>query len=288
MPRLRFQPVFFFLMSLAAASAFLIPPQYTAKVTPRLEWLFAPVARPSGAVGAWANGRSAGLPPDDRAGFVIKVENDELRQQNIYLRQRVEDLERLNADRAQLGDLRTFCTPVPVIGGDPGIRESLAVEASSLGGLRDGMYVIYPGGIVGTLRSGLAGGQVELITNPGKRVYAYFSGQRGGTAKGQDGRPANTAGYVRLNKERVLVEGAGKGQLVYRLGRVDDVKAWGLQKGDWVVLDDDDWPARLHGVRIGWVNEIVRHKDNPLFCEVRITPAADLRKLREVMVLTRQ
>src|SRR5438128_1082055 len=115
MPRLRFQPVFFFLMSLAAASAFLIPPQYTAKVTPRLEWLFAPVARPSGAVGAWANGRSAGLPPDDRAGIVIKVENDELRQQNIYLRQRVEDLERLNADRAQLGDLRTLCTPVPVI-----------------------------------------------------------------------------------------------------------------------------------------------------------------------------
>src|SRR4051812_35686042 len=230
MPRLRFQPVFFLLMSLAAASAFLIPPHLTAKVTPRLEWLFAPVARPSGAVAAWAHGRSAGLPPDDRKEYVVLAENDELRQQNVYLRQRVEDLERVNADRAQLGDLRTLCTPVPVIGGDPGVRESLAVEASSLGGLRDGMYVIYPGGIVGTLRSGVAGGQVELITNPGKRVYAYFSGKRDGpAAKGADGRPANAAGFVRLNKERVLVEGAGKGQLVYRLGRAEEVKAWGLQ-----------------------------------------------------------
>src|SRR3954462_5401317 len=99
MPRLGFQPVFFLLMSLAAASAFLIPPQYTAKVTPRLEWLFAPVARPSGAVGAWANGRSAGLPPDDRSAYAIRSENDDLRQQNIYLREQLENLQRLNHDR---------------------------------------------------------------------------------------------------------------------------------------------------------------------------------------------
>jgi cell shape-determining protein MreC len=282
-------------MSLAAASAFLIPPSYTARVTPRLEWLFAPVARPAGAIAGWAHGRSSELPADARPERKIVAENDELRQQNVYLRQRVEDLERVNADRAQLGDLRTLCTPVPVIGGDPGTRESLAVEASSLGGLRDGMYVIYPGGIVGTLRSGVAGGQVELITNPGKRVYAYFSGKRDGpaakgqAADGKDDRPANAAGFVRLNKERVLVEGAGKGHMVVRLAKVSDVnRKWGLQKGDWVVLDDDEWPLRLHGVRIGWVADIVSSRDNPLFCEIRITPAADLMKLREVMVLTKQ
>ena len=41
------------------------------------------------------------------------------------------------------------------------------------------MCVLYSGGIVGTLqRSGVAGGQVQLVTNTGFRVTAYFAAYR--------------------------------------------------------------------------------------------------------------
>src|SRR5690349_10624017 len=200
----RFKHVFFGLMGLAALSAFVIPPRYTDRVSPPLQILFAPVAAPVHAlVSRAAGGGGPDLPPDQRPAYAIRLENDRLVQENIWLRQHLEELQRINNEREKLGDLRSLCTPVKVLGSDLGLRESLAVAGSSLEGLKDGMYVIYPGGIVGTLqRSGVAGGQVQLITNPGFRVTAYFSGMRKVTRDGQ----TETA-MTRVGPERVLVEG---------------------------------------------------------------------------------
>jgi hypothetical protein len=156
------------------------------------------------------------------------------------------------------------------------------------------MWVVYPGGIVGTLqRSGVAGGQVRLVTNPGFRVTAYFSGLRrkpddAGGGKNASKSDAAAGEFQRLNNDRVLVEGAGRGQMVVRHQKMADVQAWGLQKGDWVVLDDADWSARLRGLRIGRVAAITTQRESPLFAEIRITPDADLRKLQEVMVLSKE
>jgi hypothetical protein len=292
---LKFNHVFFLLMTAAAAGAFLIPAKFMDRVTPQVQALFWPVARPARALGAWAVGRGGTeLPPEHRSTLAIRTENLQLSDENIKLRYDLEELRKINGEREKLGDLRPLCTPVPVVGGDAGTRESLAVASSSLAGLKDGMYVLSPGvtgvQIVGTLqRSGMAGGQVKLITNPGSRVYAYFSGLRKlDPAAGKETGQKPEAGYVRLNKGRVLVEGIGKQRMVVQRVTAADAKAWGVQAGDYVVLDDEDWPPRLRGRRIGRVAEIVPHKEQPLFVEIRINPLCDLLALREVMVLTRE
>src|SRR5918993_420829 len=59
----------------------------------------------------------------------------------------------------------------------PGLhgRDALQLQASKFSGLRDGMAVIYSGDIVGTLKQvGVAGGQVQLVTDPGDPVFRYF------------------------------------------------------------------------------------------------------------------
>ncbi len=280
----RFKHVFVALMALAALSAFVIPPRFTDRAVPQLQILFAPVARPTQALVSRAAGHGGPeLPPDERPAYAIRLENDRLVQENIWLRQHLDELQRVNNEREKLGDLRPLCTPVKVLGPDPGPRESLAVAGSSLEGLKDGMYVVYPGGIVGTLqRSGVAGGQVQLITNPGFRVTAYFSGTRKVT---QDGK-TETA-ILRVGPERVLVEGVGRQEMRVRQVKAADLKAWDLRPNDYVILDDPDWPNRLRGTRIGRVTAIVPHKDRALFAEVHIAPTSDLLKLREVMVLTK-
>jgi cell shape-determining protein MreC len=53
------------------------------------------------------------------------------------------------------------------------------------------------------------------------------------------------------------------------------------------MLDDPDWPKNLQNRRIGKVVSIDKRKDAPLYAEIRIRPESDLKKLKEVMVLTR-
>jgi cell shape-determining protein MreC len=288
MPHAKSNHLFFGLMALAGVSAFLIPAKYTDRVVPQLQLLFFPFSAPVRGVAAWAHGREEQLPPDDRASYAIRLENDRLRQQNVKLRYDLVEQLKITNELKNLGDLGPLCTPVKVVGSDPGQRESLALAGSSLEGLKDDMCVVYPGGIVGRLqRTGLAGGQVQLVTNPGFRVTAYFSAVR----RKPDGKnPAAkdaTGDLVRLNNERVLVEGAGRGQMVVRHQKMSDVQGWGLQKGDWVVLDDTEWPPRLRGLKIGRVASITTHRESPLFAEIKIAPDADLLKLQEVMVLTK-
>jgi len=55
-----------------------------------------------------------------------------------------------------------------VIGADSGTRDSLAISGTSLDGLKEGMYVLYPGGLVGQVnRAGVGGAQVRLVDRPG-------------------------------------------------------------------------------------------------------------------------
>lgn len=286
MRAVRFQPVFTSLMGLAALSAFVIPGRFTDRAVPQFQMLFAPVAWPARGLAAWATGRAGGvdLPPDGRPGFAIRAENDQLIQENIWLRQHLEELQRLNGEREKLGDLRSLCTPIKVVGNDAGVRESLAVAGSSLDGMKDGMYVVYSGGIVGKLqRSGVAGGQVQLITNPGFRFTAYLSGPR--RVADADGATRTTT--VRLNAEPVLVEGAGRQRMVVTRVKASDAAKWGVQPADAVVLDDPEWPPHLRGKTVGRVKAVTPDKANALFVEIQIAPTSDLLKLREVMVLTK-
>lgn len=291
MPIVRLQHLFYFLMLLAGLSAFVIPAKYTDKAVPQLQALLWPVARPARALGSMIEGRTVEAPLSAQGAQSLRELNDQLVQENIKLRHDRDAFAVKLAERDKLGEIGDLCLPVAVVGGDAGTRESLAVAGSSLEGLKDGMFVLYPGGVVGTLqRSGVAGGQVQLITNPGFRVTAFFSGLRRVDPKVQspsDAKPGDgktpVEQYQRLNRDPVLVQGAGNGTMLCRLTRTEKERM-GLQPGDWVVAEDPEWPAQLKGRGLGKIIDIKPQSGAPLFVQVRIAPANDLLKLREVMV----
>lgn len=288
----RFNHVFYGLLLIAALAAFAIPQRFTDRAEPQLQALFVPVAKPVRGFTAWATGQSGPEAiRDDRPVLAIRQQNDELAQENVKLRHDLEELQKINAEREKLGDIRPLCTPVQVVGPDPGPRESLAVQASSITGLggapaaRDHtFFVLYHGGVVGTLQVGTAGGQVRLITDPAFKATAYFGAQR--PVKGEGGK-TDRREFVRFNKEPVLVEGVGKGALVCRLLTMETVKRTGLAAGDWVVLSDPAWPDKLQGRRIGTVTSVEPRRQNQLFAEIKVEPVHNLLRLREVMVLTK-
>jgi cell shape-determining protein MreC len=291
MSTLRANPLFSILMFLGLVSAFLLPSNFTESLAPQLQYLFAPVARPVRAVAGSVHERMSGPPPrDPRAPVQIAQQNRELIELNLKLMHEVEDLRRLNADRAQLGSLRPLCTPVPVIG--PGLdgREALQLQASKFSGLRDGMCVIYSGDIVGTLKQvGVAGGQVQLVTDPGYRVFGYFRSYRSPVKAAARSEPAKgekaDAGHVRLG-EAVMVEGTGQGTMKCPLVTWKQVQEWGLAVGDVVMLEDERFPRVAQGLRIGKVVSIAPRKGN-LHADIRIKPDNDFKRMSEVMVLTK-
>jgi hypothetical protein len=65
---------------------------------------------------------------------------------------------------------------------------------------------------------------------------------------------------------------------------VSHVVKFGIEAGDWVMLEDSEWPKSLQNHRVGKVVSIERRKEAPLFAEIRIRPESDLKKLKEVMV----
>src|SRR5215208_1702649 len=207
----RSHPVFAFLMFLGFVSAFLLPSGFTESISPQFQYLFAPVARPVRSIAQWGHGRAGGPGEDDpRPRTQIAMQNQELVQEVLRLKHELEELRRLNTDRERLGSLRPLCTPVPVIG--PGLdgRDALQVQASKFSGLRDGMCVLYSGDMVGTLKQvGVAGGQVQLVTDPGCRVFAYFRSDRAPA----DSKGDKAGGILERQGEQVMVEGTGQGTM---------------------------------------------------------------------------
>src|SRR5439155_9085215 len=139
-------------------------------------------------------------------------------------------------------DLRSLCTHFAATN-DSGTRDTLELAGSSLSGLKAGMPVIYDGGLAGRVDStGAAGARVRLITDNKFTVLGRFVRfkQSGGKLVPV---PVNTATRT--------ITGAGQGRLVIRNIKISDVKDAGLAVGDWVVLDDPDWPHAVHGMRLG-------------------------------------
>ena len=283
MYRLRFNHFFVASLGLLAAVAFLVPQRLTDKAVPNLQGLFLPVSGPT----RWAMGiierRVAGEEQivDTRPVDKIRRENDELRQTLVQRDHELAEARRIAGERQGVGlDVWSLCTPVTVVGPDSGNRDSLAIGGSSFSGLRDGMCVLYAGGIVGTLqRSGVAGGQVQLVTNRGFHVTAFF-----GKFANVDGKPV----LERLNKVPVLVEGNGEGIMLCKAKvTYTETQQWQLAPGDWVLLEDSEWSSRVQARRLGKVVSVAKNKEHQLFADILIRPESDLKKLREVMVLTR-
>jgi cell shape-determining protein MreC len=164
---LRFSQVYVFLLALSLLSVFVLPPKYTNPVR-SIQGLFAPVARPARAIGWRVRHRLAPPRDDARNALDVRAENERLKAQVVNLTGQLEALQRIDQDRNRLGDIRPYCTPSPVIGSDAGLRDSLAIAATTRDGVRENMPVLYADGVVGVIeRVGVAGTQVKLVTDPG-------------------------------------------------------------------------------------------------------------------------
>jgi hypothetical protein len=291
MSYLRFQHVFVGLMGLSAASAFVVPPRYSARFQPQIQSLFAPISRPVWRAAAWASTRLSPDINDPRATRDIREENQRLRAELSRLQTQLDELNRRDLAMGELGQKRDLCRLAKVLGADAGNRESLAIAGSTFDGLKEEQYVLCPGGLVGQIqRAGAAGAQVRLITDPAFHVRVLFRRFVPGS---------NPPKYVDLGVPISLAEGVGRGMMVVRalslsaIGLARDLRPLGgqseplLNPGDAAVLADPDCPQSLKGEMVGRVVFITRRPDAQLFAEIRLQPDVNLKKLHEVMVMTK-
>jgi hypothetical protein len=285
--------VFVALMGAGAICAFLIPPQYSGRFEPRVDLLFAPVSAPVRMVAGWISDRVAPPPTDDlRRVRDISEENKQLRADVIKFRAQLEDMYRRDAELSKLGPKKDDCQLVKVISADGGTRESIGLEASTLSGLRQDMYVLSTDGLVGQIQGvGIGGARVRLITDQGFRVKVRFA--RYVTVKGQ-----TTCEF--LGTPIAVVEGAGEGTMVARRLTLAEIgfdsegkplirsAADVLHVGDYALLYDPDCPRSLQGEVVGRVVRISRSPDARLFAEVHLKPNTRLTRLREVMVMVKE
>jgi cell shape-determining protein MreC len=293
MSYLRAQHVFYLLMGLSAVVAFLVPEKYAARFQPQMQWAFAPVSRPVGAMASAINRRVAPPLSDDlRADATVKFENLQLRAEVAQLQTQLNEVNRRQAELAKLGSARQFCSLFKVVGGDSGPRDSLAIAGSTLQGVKDSQFVLYPGGMVGQIqRAGTAGAQVHLLTDPGAKIQVRF-----GRFMTSNGAPR----FEPLGTPAVVAQGIGNGLMAVRdislatIGYDAKGKPIGnageaLREGtDYAVVFDSEYPEILQGEIIGRIVSIAPRADARLFAEIQIRPTASLTKLREVMVMTRE
>lgn len=293
MHSLRFHHVFYTLMALAALCAFVVPASVTDSAKPGLQTLFVPVAKPSRAVAAWVSSKvSDPVITDTRPDQVVRQENRRLESENIYLRAQVEDLAKKAGEMARLGDLQQYCVSVPVVGGHASgtAQDVLSVSGSRLSGLEDGMFVLYSGAPVGTLRSGIAGGQVRLLTDKGFSFTGHILGERvvkGRTAAGPGRPPVERSEKqpVTLTPQPLLFTGAGNGVIECVVPKAQ-VAEWGLKVDDRVTVDDRDWPRDLINRTIGKIRAL---RDGPsLHTVIEVTPIEDARHASQVLVLKKR
>ncbi|HVT87801.1 MAG TPA: rod shape-determining protein MreC [Tepidisphaeraceae bacterium] len=286
MSYLRFNHVFFGLMTLALLAAFVFSPTASQRVQGQVQGIFAPVAWPLSKIGAWAHNRVAprqvvddGSPSSPRSSDELRRENEDLRISLRNLRGQLERLAELETQRSMVGDARPFCTPFSVVGSDAGHRDSLLLSGSSLAGLREGMPVLSAGGIVGRLSAvGVGGARVRLVSDPGFRFEARFARLVR--------QPDGTLDFPLLPGESQVVDGRGDGVMMMRITEKEKIAA-DLRKDDWIVLSDRDWPLVLTNYRVGRVDSILPTRD-PGFVQIIIKPDQNLEQLEEVMVMNKE
>jgi len=279
---LRFNQVFVGLVALSFISAFVLPAHLTNPVR-SVQGLFYPVARPARAIGGVLNARMSHPPKDDRAVADVKEENVQLRQLVSGLKAQLDELQRINADRNAVGDIRRLCTPVPIVGNGADTRDSLSIGSGTMEAIRAGMPVLYARGVVGRIeRSGIAGAQVQLITDKDFRAAAQIRRY----VKTPDGKIS----YIQVGQTPPLLQGIGKGKMAIRNMQMKESTQEienPIQVGDVVVLDDiDDWDL-ARGQHLGTIEKIQPIPNAPLMADITVRPVLNLAALHEVMVLNR-
>ncbi|MEO6437093.1 MAG: rod shape-determining protein MreC [Tepidisphaeraceae bacterium] len=279
---MRFNQIFVLLLLLSFISAFFLPAGITNRAR-NLQALFYPIARPARAIGGAFSDRFTPPAKDDRAVTDVRAENEQLRLMVSSLTAELHGFQRLNADRQLIGDLRAYCTPVRVVGGDPGKRQSLSLKGGSMDGIRPGMAVLSRKGLVGRIeRSGPGGSQVQLITDSAFRAIGQFRRFERDATTGE-------ARYTPYGQTAPMVIGGGDGTMSIvnvplKETRESDVGDKAVRVGDLVVLNDPEWEH----VGGRWLGQIESIEPVKLFAMITVRPALDLAGLREVLVMNKR
>jgi cell shape-determining protein MreC len=220
--------------------------------------------------------------PDQRHSEDVKLENAELKVLVQNLAGQLDEMRRINGELEALGEVRALCTRFRVLGNDPSpARESLTIPATTGDNIAPHTPVLYSVGVVGWIdRVSALGAQVQLITDPNFRAAARF-------ARFIDGKP------IILKTTQPLLIGVGRGAMEINNIPLRETKDNGgsdadaVAAGDWVVLDDENWPLGLKHRLLGQIEEIDKQDKAATFAHIRVRPLLNLEMLSSVMVMNR-
>jgi rod shape-determining protein MreC len=197
----------------------------------------------------------------------VRAENVELREENQRLRSTSNELTEVRAENERLKRLLDYAQSSPdpqltarVLGVNPAATLlSLRIDRGESDGLRQGMPVVTPDGVVGMIQRVTGSyADVLLVTDPNSRIG------------------------VKVQRSRVRATASGKGenralQLDNAL-RTEDVK-----EGDQVVTSGTDrvFPP---GLVVGRITSLHR-RSYGMVQTAEIAPAVDMTKLEEVLVI---
>jgi rod shape-determining protein MreC len=198
-------------------------------------------------------------------------ENLELRRQVLALRVRDERVDELQAENARLrrivsfdeaqSDIRLVTASVVAFGPDPKFR-SIRIGRGSVDGIRQGMPVVTPDGVVGRVsRVYEAASDVLLIIDPTSAVAALSQRTR----------------------TRATARGVGD---VTRIRLDFIVKSDDIEEGD-ILVTAPSGGLFPKGLRMGRVTHVTESSDSShgLFKGAELIPAVDFDRLEEVQVV---
>lgn len=293
MAALKYNHLFAGVMALCAGTALFLPSGVAERVRAPLVYVFAPVSGPVHRGSSWLGVRISPPvrerdPSSPKSVDELDAENQGLREQVMSLTAQLEELKKLNADRAALGKLRECSVPARVVGMDASSRQMLQVillEDGPAGGLGGGMPVVVgPGSFIGRVTSGVRGAlRVQLTTDPGSKIQGRFVRW----VKDEEGNPRVQG----IEAPAPLVTGE-LGQTPLRILNLSQrqVEQAGLTAGDWVQVNDTDFLTmyeNVQGLLLGKVVSIGKSRTNPLMADIVLEPPVDFRRLKEVMVVVR-
>jgi cell shape-determining protein MreC len=280
--------VFWGLMAIAVAFAFVIPHSISTKAQGQLAYAFAPVSLPTRGLVGWAVDKlwpaslqqNTGALETPQGDANLLKQNEQLRAEVAWLSEQLKQVQVRAREREQLGSLLERCLPYSVAGADSGTRQTLNLIGSSLGEIKVGQAVLQSeGAIIGRISRAAAGGaQVQLLTDPQSRLTATF---------GRFQRDGERVRFDPLPMPPTLIVGAGRDEMMAANVPWKQVQDANLQPGDWVVLDDADWPSFLKGYRVAVVKAVRQNEKQPLFAEISLSPIGEPSRLREVLVVVK-
>jgi cell shape-determining protein MreC len=293
----RFSPIFAALMVMAFLVAFILPARFSALKADDLQGIFKPVSSPVRGMAGFVYRRfhhnavvDDRSPEAPRPQATVYDENHQLLSAYASLKVKFDQLSQLNADRQAVGDIRSLCKPATVTGTDAaGFRESLNLSvAASAAAIKDRPVIRgnpsqspLPCDLIGKIvRSGPAGAQARLVTDPGFRLTAKIARY--------EPQPDGSLKLTYIGDLHPLVQGMGHNEMAIQSNlSMQQVSDAGIKINDLVLLDDRDWPANIQGFEVGRITSINRQINSPLLADIRIEPQTNLMRLTEVMVMVK-